>query len=81
MGQTFRDGTLAACRFPRRARSMILARSYSAIMPCTCKSSSSSGVSPSSRFKKTTSTPPRRNSSMSKTWWAYLRASRSGEWT
>ena len=44
-----------------------LARSYSAIIPCTCRRRSSSGLRPSSRFKKMTSTPNRRNSSTSKT--------------
>ena len=48
---------VAACRLPRRCRSMILARSYSAIMPCTCSSRSSSGLWPKARFKKMTSTP------------------------
>src|SRR5271157_2178596 len=40
---TFREPLCAACRLPRRLRSMNLARSYSAIMPCIWSNRSSSG--------------------------------------
>jgi hypothetical protein len=65
---TLSEPLWAACFLPRRLRSMILARSYSATMPCTWSRRSSSGLWPRGRFKNTTSTPRRRHSSSSKTW-------------
>ena len=55
------------CRRPRRLRSRILARSYSAIMPWTWSRRSSSALVPMGRFAKTTSAPARRNSSTRRT--------------
>src|ERR1700712_1495612 len=49
---------------PRRLRSRILARSYSAITPCICSSRSSSAVPLMARFRNTTSVSARRNSSI-----------------
>jgi len=60
---TLSEPLWAACFLPRRLRSMILARSYSATMPCTWSRKSSSGLWPRGRFKNTTSTLCRRHSS------------------
>jgi hypothetical protein len=62
---TLSDPLCAACRLPRRLRSMNLARSYSAMMPCIWSNRSYSGLLPSDLFKKTTSTFVRRHSSKS----------------
>jgi hypothetical protein len=50
---------------PRRVRSMICARSYSAIMPWNWTSSVSSGVSPEGALTNTTDVPARASSSIS----------------
>ena len=56
-----------AWRRPRRPRSRIWARSYSAMTPWICSSrSSSAGLAPIGRLRKITETPARRNSSMSR---------------
>src|SRR3984893_10243381 len=68
----------ARCRLPRRERSRICARSYSAIMPWNCTSNSSSGVEPRGARTNKVSTPARANSSIKRIWCAYRRLNRSG---
>src|SRR5208283_5378750 len=51
---TFREPLCAVCRLPRRLRSMNLARSYSAMMPCIWSNRSSSGLLKRNRLPQLT---------------------------
>src|SRR5271165_6329664 len=51
---TFTEPLCAACRLPRRLRSMNLARSYSAMMPCIWSNRSSSGLLKRNRLPQLT---------------------------